>query len=314
MKMLINGMDGLGDNIYQRPFVKMAMKHINLWLRTPWPELYADLGLKCRPSPVKLRTQNKNQILQREWSLPPRHFNQIEQIRYKRNEIETIGMVRSLERRWPHADGTYVMDLPNFGHSPVAEEKPIAIVRPATLRREWLAPARNPRPEYIQQAINILKDFGYYTVSIADCDGAREDGAGEWFDGAEPSGMDRKWHQGELRFTSLMALVQHAAVIVGGVGWIVPAAIAAKKPLYIIFGGRGGHNAPQVIFDKRMDLTKVGFSLPNNFCRCTEAHHGCDKTISAFADQFSRWLQNLTVERGARDGLVSHRPEVANFV
>lgn len=46
--MFIRGMLGLGDNIYARAFVK---KHLGAYLETPWPQLYADIDVKCvRPS------------------------------------------------------------------------------------------------------------------------------------------------------------------------------------------------------------------------------------------------------------------------
>ena len=38
------GMHGLGDNIYQRGYVKALAERAGIvWLWTPWPQLYADL-------------------------------------------------------------------------------------------------------------------------------------------------------------------------------------------------------------------------------------------------------------------------------
>ena len=58
-KIYIAGMMGLGDNIYQRSFIKLLDGDI--YLRTPWPEIYKDLR---NVFPVKsetiLRTQRKN--------------------------------------------------------------------------------------------------------------------------------------------------------------------------------------------------------------------------------------------------------------
>ena len=43
--MIVRGMKGLGDNIYQRAFVKRLPGPV--YLETPWPELYEDLpGVK----------------------------------------------------------------------------------------------------------------------------------------------------------------------------------------------------------------------------------------------------------------------------
>ena len=55
-------MKGLGDNIYQRAFVKeYVKKHRNISLDTPWPEIYKDIPNVnfIRPQ-TNLRTQSKN--------------------------------------------------------------------------------------------------------------------------------------------------------------------------------------------------------------------------------------------------------------
>lgn len=301
-------MDGLGDGIYHRPFVKMLCNRGELYLRTPWPELYQDLNnIHFVKSPVALRTQQKNVLRQKPelWKSVPRGPRELK-IRYNRHDLLTMNIVQSLERQYPHPNGRYEMDLPPFGRAPISSEKPLALVRPATLRREWLAPARNPAPQYIQEAIDLLRAEGFAIVSVADCDQSAE-----WFDGPEPTGADFTFHRGELNVSQLMALVQQTTLLVGGVGWIVPAAIAAKKPLFIIFGGRGGHNAPEKIFDRRMDLSRVGWAMPDPFCRCVEAAHGCNKRIEAFGEKFGQWLAKLNLARRLRDGVLSAEPELS---
>ncbi|WP_392336177.1 hypothetical protein [Pantoea stewartii] len=50
------GMLGLGDSIYQRPF----LRHFpGAYVRTCWPELYRGLNVKCVRSGTHLRTQEK---------------------------------------------------------------------------------------------------------------------------------------------------------------------------------------------------------------------------------------------------------------
>ena len=62
--ILIRGLWGLGDNCYQRPFVRAATREYELHLETPWPELYADLDIKFVCGKRKLRTQQKNMARQ----------------------------------------------------------------------------------------------------------------------------------------------------------------------------------------------------------------------------------------------------------
>ena len=46
--------------------------------------------------------------------------------------------------------------------------------------------------------------------------------------------------RGESTVNQLMAMVRDAAVVVGGVGWIVPAAIAMKTAAFIVLAGTAG--------------------------------------------------------------------------
>ena len=133
--------------------------------------------------------------------------------------------------------------------------------------------------------MKFIADNGYYVVSVADL----EDGK-EW--ALEPLPYaDMQYHKGELDVKQLLALVQNASIIVGGVGWIVPAAIAAKVPAWIINGGNGGFNSKSAITDECMDLSKITFIEPDNFCKCFKPQHHCNKFISHHADKFTEWLR-----------------------
>jgi hypothetical protein len=55
--LFIEGMLGMGDNIYQRAFVKQLPA--GTYIRTAWPELYEDLPVLPVRSFTTLRTQRK---------------------------------------------------------------------------------------------------------------------------------------------------------------------------------------------------------------------------------------------------------------
>jgi hypothetical protein len=163
-------------------------------------------------------------------------------------------------------------DLPDWGlPCPVKTGQPIAVIRPATLRQEWFNSARNPKPEYISEIAEQLM-ASHCVVSVADCD------AGETLVGPKPP-CHVELHRGELPMQQLLTLARHADVLVGGVGWIVPASIALKVKAFVILGGHGAHNAPQIITDPAMDLTRIFFAQPAKFCRCTNMRHNCEKDI-----------------------------------
>jgi len=274
--LIVNSMRGLGDNIYQRAFVKALAGPV--YIDTPWPELYRDLSHVhfVRPD-TKLRTQAKNIAKQAAWQMKPRHGSVLT-IRYGSEGI--MQGMRAAFRVRPQA-----FDLPDFGPSPVRGK--YVVVRPVTVRAEWRADTRNPLPEYIDIAALTAAARGYTVVSVADL----EDGK-EWLIGDNPF-ADIRYHRGELDVTQLMALIQGAAAVIGGIGWIVPACIATKVPAWVVCGGQGGFNAPELICPEG---TTVTFSVPDNFCRCKLKEHNCDKGITDYATDFAEWAdQHLTV-------------------
>jgi ADP-heptose:LPS heptosyltransferase len=287
--ILIRGMWGLGDNVYSRPFVRAAALQYQVHLETPWPELYEDLDIKFVLGKRKLRTQLKNIARQQQerWfrTLPMREVREV-QVSYG-GDLTTAGsIISALERRWYSklrvAFDPALFDLPDMGPPPLASERPIAVVRPVTVRSEWRGEARSPRPEYVNAiAAELLAT--HTVVAVADLEPDQEWAVGE----LPPAHHYRLF--GELNVRELLALVRAADIVVGGVGWIVPVGIALKVRTFVVLGGQGGHNAPAKITDPRLDLSRIGFAMPERFCQCTSMLHACDKTIADPLGQFSRW-------------------------
>lgn len=273
MALLINGMKGLGDNIYQRAFVKNLGK---VWLDTPWPELYEGLtNVSFVHSRTTLRTQKKNIARQSSGVFKNFPGGTVKAIRYG-NENIIEGMTKAFGVRCSK------LDLPDYGMPPVDGE--YAVIRPVTLRKEWMAETRNPLPEYMEQAAEELREAGIKVVSVADLQQGEE-----WIVGNEPY-ADAKFHKGELGVRQLLSLIKNASLVVGGVGWIVPACIAYQTPAYIVCGGNGGWNHPNHITHQSMNLTNIKFELPDNFCMCATKAHDCDKKITGYRDKFRAYL------------------------
>jgi hypothetical protein len=266
----VRGMLGLGDNIYQRGFIKALPGQV--FLETPWPELYRDLpNVKFLKRDTTLRTQKKNADKFEGWSRPPANACHL-QVRYG---VGIFDGMRDCFGREP-----YDMDLPDFGSSPV--EGDYVVIRPVTVRREWPAESRNPLPEYIAEAAAQMRARGIKVVSVADLKSGHE-----W--ALEPlPDADVRFHVGQLPVDQLLALLQHAKAVVGPIGWIVPAALAAKVPGWIVCGGNGGYNAPELITPPgEHSLT---FAIPDQYCRCTDRAHRCSKIITQHNERFAEWL------------------------
>lgn len=288
--VLIRGMWGLGDNCYARPFVRAAAKQYEVHLETPWPELYEDLDIKFVLGKRKLRTQLKNIARQRpERWLRPLPMREV-QVCYGSDLTTAASIITALERRWHSAlrvaFDPALFDLPDMGPPPAIPahrgQRPIAVVRPVTVRMEWRGESRNPRPEYVN-AIAAELMATHTVVAVADLEPGQE-----WAVGELPP-AHHYFVFGELNVRELLTLVREADVVVGGVGWIVPAGLALRKKIFVVLGGHGGHNAPAKITDPRLDLSQIGFAMPEAFCQCTNMLHNCDKRITDPVGQFRRW-------------------------
>lgn len=262
-------MRGLGDCLFQRPFIKALPKP--LYIDTPWPEIYSDIpGVHFLRPQTNLRTQAKNIARHATWTMPPTR-QPTRQIRYG-----TEGIIPGMIASFGVMPGEF--DLPPLPPSPATGK--YVVVRPATVRSEWRADTRNPASLYIDLAARRASEHGYKVISVADL----VEGV-EWVQDYEPY-ADVKYHKGELPVEQLLALVKGAAAVIGGIGWIVPAALAAKVSAWIICGGQGGFNSPEQICPSGSTIT---FAVPDNFCKCRLKTHNCDKRISNYDSKLADW-------------------------
>lgn len=277
--IFIDGMQGLGDSIYQRAFVKQLPP--GSFIKTAWPEIYQDLPVFTVRSETTLRTQRKNEDSSRaDWQPLPDSYD-TRRIFYGPAELERGSIIDAMRECFHTEPGQF--DLPSFHAGQSYSDKPVAVIRPATVRSEWRSDSRNPDPDYLVQASRILRR-NFFVISVADLEEGKE-----WLVGEKPE-ADLYLHSGELNLCSLLSLVESAAVIVTPVGWALPAAICYQTPVFVVAGGRGAHNAPDVVTDHTMNLKNVGWAVPDNYCRCHQWDHQCDKRITGFSNKFEAWL------------------------
>jgi len=286
MEIMVKGMQGMGDTIYQRPFIKaLAKKYTRVYVETSWPEFLEDLdGVYFIKSETSLRTQSKNVANQdnTKWVLQPKGVKTLT-INYGRREIQTLSIPEAMVEQFGVEPN--VWDLPVTQKSPVTKRK-YAVIRPVTARSEWLNVARNCDPKYIVEASKILKEQGYTIVSVADLEEDKE-----WIVGQEPY-SDIKFHKGELKIKDLVALTAKASVVVSAVGFMVPMTMALGTPYICIHGGNGGHNSSGKICNEILPINnKISWIEPDNFCMCTSMKHECNKTISNFEEAFREELE-----------------------
>ncbi len=209
----IVGMHGMGDNIHQRALINHLLPKYEIWLETPWPQIYHDLPVHLINTGSRLRTQSKNAksnadkfkaIAAPDSAEIMRVFYSPEHVRakgsvlramlaYTGTEIEEPDYRLPIPPEWRAKADALLWGL-NVG------SKPIMIARPLVTRKEWGGcAARNPDyTAYGALYESIRKDF--FVVSIADVVPGTE-----WIVGPDLK-ADAEFHHGELDFETIAAL------------------------------------------------------------------------------------------------------------
>lgn len=298
---IVNLFSGFGDSQYQRIYIRaLGEMYQEVYLKTPLPDFYSDLkNIKFIKPLADYRTQTKhmNTVPSSVWSKPPVkiHPSWNLTLGYNGNDLAVGSIFQAFEKKVPLGTTPFKFDLPTwtndvheYPETKIKNKgKPIAIIRPVTIRKEWVAEARAPRPEYIAELAEILISGGYHVVSIADTAPNQE-----WMLQPEPN-AHQKFHGGELTLREILALTKKADIIVAGVGLFLPIGIASGTPTFIVFGGQGGYNQIPKLVDPRMDLTKFGYVLPENFCRCVDGKHECNKLIKNLPEKFYDFMMQI---------------------
>jgi hypothetical protein len=283
------GMGGTGDCVYSRPLVRqLVQERGEIWYSTPYPELVEDIpGVHpVRWGLMRLRCQSKSMDATpgSVWSkLPPGPLKEI-RIQYYLHSLRR-SVVEDMEWWTKEVIEDFRFDLPDFGPSPI--EGAYVVIRPVSVRTEWMNSARNPDPKYVTAAARQLMARGYRVVCVGDLEDGQETLVGD----LPPA--DTYLIRGELGTRQLFALIRHATLVLGGVGWIVPTCLAYRTTAVIIGGGLAQHSAPEFLVDRRMDASRMEFLLPDPYCWCRSSTHACKKAIPQFEAKLNAALDRL---------------------
>lgn len=290
-KVFLKLMQGIGDNLYLRPIIKELAKTKTVYLQTVLPDLFADIpNVLFVHQQADYRTQKKVMPSDKIKFVDAPDIEPIAPF-YTGADLLASNIVTILARQVgvdPAAN--FVWDLPDLSHyynssGHKLPAKKIAIIRPATLRREWKVTTRPPDPNYIAWCTTVLKDYGYHTIAIADLEPKIE-----WLDKNLDMPADERLYKGELGLYGTLELIRRADVVVGGSGFILPAAACANTKLFTIFGGRMAYDCPQKLFHPTMNTKLIGWSVPDTPCRCTFDEHTCSKIISNLDTDFFNFI------------------------
>lgn len=273
---LIRLMSGVGDTFFQRAIIRELLKTTNnVWIINDWPQLWYDLPVHILPSETNLRVQSENRERSR-FDAPPAGPTRIRSTAYTASILEQNPDATIIDAL---ADRLGV-DLPDvIDHSFVVPSewrwrpntsKPIAVVRPPTVRREWPARGRNPDPLAFNACVERLMQT-HHVVSVAHADPIYEPLV-------ESIEAHERFERGELAIEQVIGLMADSDIVLTGVGMALPICGAIGARCFVLHGGALGLNAPRVTMDQRCDWSSVHACMPDEQCGCYERNHDCPKT------------------------------------
>ena len=280
--LYMEGYAGIGDNFWQRPFIKEICKDNVLYLMTFTPQIYWDIpNLKFIRTPYpNFDSHNKiaDRLSKTVWSKLPDNFTTLKKPSYWlgfkygltiSDQFESLFKITDYDFSFPVKEEWIDRAREILSKLYIGNRK-ICIIRFPVNRKEWKCPAREPKPEYLQMLVDRYKDE-YYFISLAEMSSNNE------YFIEEPQNIDKAFHKGELSLGDIFGLVKLADMVIAGNCFLLPMALAIGTKTFAIFGGC---QHPELFLDKRMDLSNFAYVLPEPFCNCLNPGHDCKKDIS----------------------------------
>ena len=255
--MILRSMHGLGDNLHIRSVVRELMRDNELWLRTPWPQIFHDFEglhlLRLEPT-LRVMADNQNRCarlypsvvdsVQRipGFGAPPPYAKEIG-IAYPPADVKKYGSVLGAMSAFCNVPlGDFRMPVPeewiNQARAlPIDWTRPLAIYRPLVERIESRGYAvRNPDHAAYHELISAIRDR-YFVVSIASLSPRNE-----WTVGPQIT-ADLEFHEGELWLETIIGLTRLAHLVFSAPGFMAILAQAVGTPAVTVFGGFEDHRS-----------------------------------------------------------------------
>jgi len=287
------GFNGFGDCIYQFPFVKKASERFEeVYLMTAFPFLYESLkNVKYVRPQTGLLTCLESMKQYREDFWVPAPMDPVDPTQYRLDNTpftflyhdgmkDGKSMMESWNETIPIYEGTsidfsipiprdhYDVALRIYNRIAFGTNKKICLLHQPGTRKEWVNYARLPKTEYFQFLIDEFKDE-YYFVSVGNKN--VEDYIGKLHT------IDLRFDYGELNLMTIMALASLSDMVISYISFLIACGVASGTKTFCLFGG---YIRPEMWIDyKYMDMDKIGYVAPIDFCNCHDRLHECNKEI-----------------------------------
>jgi hypothetical protein len=271
---------GLGDNIYARPFVEaLARRYRKICVETPFPELYSDEYLFSKPQTKLLPTQQKNVDEKPiDFWTTEKKFEKTITLISNRMKTDNWSITEGLQeiiqqhdavRFLPPANLLHYDPNPGWAHKiePILQSfvKPVCLVKLPTQRKDFNLPARNPHTRYFQLFIENNPQYTYINIT--------QENESEWLEDYVPEGIDCTM---ELNLHAMIGAVDSVDMVLCPPSFMLPLSLALHTNCVCIFGG---YCHPELLLDPRIDRDRLCVIAPDPFCHCLKANHNCKKEI-----------------------------------
>lgn len=285
------GMAGIGDNLHQRAVVRELARTREVWLRTPWPQLYHDLnGIRLVPHELRSRVSDKNSAaaarLYATDPIPPGAAPV--SIGYGEGRVQRLGsVVAVMASSVGVTPGKFDLPVPEDwkraarARVKVPKGRRLLVYRPLTERADMPATAaRNPDPVAYKAIFDQLRPR-FYVVSVADLEPGQE------WQISLPIEPDLELHCGELALEGLIGLFAIASLVYTAPGMATVLAQAVQTCAITVFGGY----ETAASFSHGAGPRWLAVE-PDRPCGCWNAAHACDKAIDipAAIARVEAWL------------------------
>ena len=279
MNYILDSYFGFGDNIYHIPFVHKLAQQGEVFIYTPFPELFQMPNVYCLKPVTNLKLQLKNMVGNGLYSHGHKPNGNRIRFNYGEGFKDNLTIMQSFEKIVPLNGDFFFEFMPS--KSPkideiisrvVATGKKLCVVRLPSVRKEWPNTNRNGKMEYFQLCINALKEK-YYFVSVGDIGNAED------FDGSEPQGIDERRDRHDVNYLSVwdvVDLINRSDLVLSIQCNMIPICQLLNKKAFIIYGGYVPH---KVLNDER--FYQINYVEPEPFCFCVNRirDHVCKKDI-----------------------------------
>ncbi len=296
--IIFRSFTGLGDTFYMRPIVrKIVEREGMIYFVNPWPQLFWDQPKVkvLQPESVSFRTQkeNINRVPSEMWA--GKFTGGLSKLlEYDDGDFKAGKTIIQafLDRGGPAktklTEKDFRFEVPRSWIEDWMYDlpRPLGIVHPPTIRKEWENPSRNPKPEHIQELVGSAPWINWISVAWTK---EKE----EWFEGPPLKGIYKSFDRGELSTESLIALVSIADFVVTGPCFLLPMGAATGTPIFTVFGGSV---PPEILIDPIMGQ-HVSYIAPDPFCDCLAQGHECKKDIGTerLSRKFTSFLSRISL-------------------